>query len=108
QVTFHTMGTCSIQRNLCYLLANILSLLKGGFGTSLRRECVHFVIKHVSNASMVNMLDEWTEQSRFMTFELEIQEELLESLPQLLSVFPSVRARKLANEIGSVMLKPKV
>jgi hypothetical protein len=56
---------------------------------------------------MITILDEWTERSRFVTLELELQHELYLALPQLLSVFPSSRAKKIIEETTPILFNSK-
>lgn len=77
----------------------LLNLMKSGFGINIRREVVHFVSRNLRNSAMITLLDEWTEPSRFSTFEKELKLEMFQALPNLLTVFPSARSRKLVTDI---------
>jgi len=81
----------------------LLSLMKAEFGTNLKKQIVKFSLSNTSDSAILGLLNDWAEPSRFTTFESDIQHELFQSLPQLLSIFPSARSRKLVADLVPIV-----
>jgi len=81
----------------------LLSLMKAEFGTNLKKQIIKFSLSNTGDSAILGLLNDWAEPSRFSTFESEIQRELFQALPQLLSIFPSARSRKLVADLVPIV-----